>query len=158
MKGHGDCRRIEAEIKVILESSMEVSDEIRASLARYACVLASGYLEAAMRELVASYTRKRGSETLHRYIESTLGLFQNPNTEKILRLVGRFDPKCRRDLELSVEGQLKDSVDSIYSNRNSIAHGRLTGISLARVRTYYADARTVVKEAETVLTAERSGG
>lgn len=148
---HGDTQRIEAEISSIFENAGNSQEEVQASLARYACVLASSYLEAAFRELLALFTRARSNEQVLRYVDGTLGSFRNPNMENILQLVGRFDSQYRQSLEVEVEGRLKDSVNSISLNRNYIAHGRRSSISLARIRSYYNDARTVVSRARTIM-------
>ncbi len=151
MNGYGDRQRIEAEIASLFKQAGSLQEEIQASLARYACVLASSYLEAAFRELVSSYTRSRAGNPVRRYVDSTLGTFRDPNMEKILQLVGRFNEEYRRSLEEQTVGELKDSLDSISSNRNNIAHGRRSGISLGQVQIYYRNARTVVLKAKTIL-------
>ena len=153
MSGHGDKQRIEEEIESLFEQARNCDDELQASLARYACVLAGSYLEAAFRELVISYTRSRASECLRRYVDSTLKMFRDPNMEKILGLVGRFNLEYRRSLEDQTAGRLKDSVDSISANRNNIAHGRRSGISLGQMQIYYSDAREVVSRATFILNA-----
>lgn len=151
MKVHGDRQRIETEIASLLDQAGNSQEELQASLARYVCVLASSYLEAAFRELVASYTRARANDAVLRYVDYTLGTFRDPNMEKILQLVGRFDPDYRHLLERETTNRLKDSVDSIAANRNNIAHGRRSGISLGQVRGYYEDAREIVDKARAII-------
>lgn len=153
MTGYGDRQRIETEIASLFQQASTFDEELQASLARYVCVLASSYLEAAFRELVLSYTRTRASDPVRAYVDSTLVAFRDPNMEKILHLVGRFDPDYRRSLETQAAGRPKDSVDSIAANRNNIAHGRRSGISLGQVRGYYDDARTVVLKARAIMNA-----
>lgn len=153
MNGHGERQRIETEIASLFEQGGASQEELQASLARYACVLTSSYLEAAFRELVAQYIHTRANEAVCRYVDSTLGVFRDPNMEKILQLVGRFDPEYRESLEAEAGGRLKDSVDSISANRNNIVHGRRSGISLGQVRSYYDDARAVVSKARVIMRA-----
>jgi hypothetical protein len=151
MTGHGDSQRIETEMAALFENAGASQEELQASLARYACVLASSYLEAALREMVLSCARAQAGPSVVRYVDSTLGVFRDPNTEKILQLVGRLDSRYRDVLEAQVAGRLKDSVDSISANRNNIAHGRRSGISLGQVYSYYNDARVVVSKARTIV-------
>lgn len=151
MKVHGDRQRIETEIASVLDQAGNSQEELQASLARYVCVLASSYLEAAFRELVASYTRARANDAVLRYVDYTLGTFRDPNMEKILQLVGRFDLDYRHLLERETTNRLKDSVDSIAANRNNIADGRRSGISLGQVRGYYEDAREIVDKARAIM-------
>jgi hypothetical protein len=147
MSAYGDSQRIAAELEALFVAARDAPDELQASLGRYACVLASSYLEAALRELVVAYSFGRADPRVARFVESTLGQFRDPNMEKILVLLGRFDPVYRDRLEAATEGRLKDSVDSISANRNNIAHGRRSGISLGQVRSYYDDAVAVVYKA-----------
>ena len=151
MTGYGDSQRIESELAKIFKEAENCHEEIQASLARYACVLASGYLESSFREIVIACAQAQASPPIVRYVNSTLGWFRDPNIEKIFQLLGRLDQKYRVNLETQVLGELKDSVDSIAANRNNIAHGRSSGISLGQVRKYFADAQTVVAKARTII-------
>jgi hypothetical protein len=151
MSGFGDSQRIAAELEALFVAAREAGDELQASLGRYACVLASSYLEAALRELVTTYASGRADPRVARFVESMLGQFRDPNMEKILGLVGRFDSGFRDRLEAITTGRLKDSVDSISANRNNIAHGRRSGISLGQVRGYYDDAVDVVGKARGIV-------
>ena len=154
---HGDAQRIDAEIVALFDNAaraQEGLEEVQASLARYACVLTSSYLEAALRELIILYTMQRADRSVLRYVESTLFSFRDPNMEKILQLIGRLDPEYRKALETLALGKIKDSVDSISANRNSIAHGRRSGISLGQVRAYYLDVKEVVSKTRAVVRVE----
>ena len=150
----GDAQRIEAEIEALFNNathSEEGLEEVQASLARYACVLTSSYIEAALRELILLYTSQRANASVLRYVESTLTFLRAPNMEKILQVVGRLDPEYRKALETQTEGKIKDSVDSIHANRNNIAHGRRSGISLGQVRAYYSDVKEVISKTRVVV-------
>jgi hypothetical protein len=69
----------------------EDDPELRAHWARYLCVLASGYLEIATREVLVDMARSRGSEVLTTFVSNRLADFQNPKMEKILRMLASFD-------------------------------------------------------------------
>lgn len=138
---HSDRQRIEAELNLLLSAPAGVSDELRGSLARYGCVLASSLLEAAMREMLVAYCDPRASGEVLRYIDSTLRYFRDPNTEKILMMLARFDPAVRSTIESKLTDRQKDGVDSISAQRNSISHGRRSGISMVQVKRYCSEAR-----------------
>lgn len=153
MRGYGDSQRIERELSALFANAGNAHEELQASLARYACVLASSYLEAAFREMVLSFARAQASPSVVKYVDSTLSTFRDPNMEKILQLLGRLGAKYRETLEVQISGKLKDSVDSISANRNNIAHGRRSGISLAQARSYYDDACALVSKARSIVMA-----
>ena len=77
-------------------------------------------------------------------VESQLRFFRNPNTEKILQLLGSFDERVRSSVENVITEQQKASVDSIRANRNSIAHGRQSSISIAQATGYYEQAKALL--------------
>jgi len=141
MNAHSEWQRIETELSMLLATSVRVSDELKGSLARYGCVLASSLLEAATREMIHEYCKPRASHEVLRYVNSTLRFFRDPNTEKILVMLARLDPGVREAVELQVTDRQKDSVDSISAQRNSISHGRSSGISMAQVAKYCSEAK-----------------
>lgn len=154
MTAYGDSQRIESEIGSILGNTREFPEEFQASLARYICVLASSYLESAFRDLLLSFANKKASPSVCRYVDSCLAGFRDPNMAKIVQLLNRFDPEFGKLLDFQTEGKLKDSVDSIYANRNNIAHGRRSGISIGQIRGYFSDAKLVVSKAQAILAAK----
>jgi len=141
MTPYSERRRIEAELELLFSASPDISDELRSSLARYGCVLASSLMEAAVRELVSSYCKPRASAEVLRYVGSSLRFFRDPNTEKILTILARLDPAVRESVKAKLTDRQKDGVDSISAHRNSISHGRSSGISMAQAKKYYSEAR-----------------
>ncbi len=151
MRPWAESQRIVAEVDALFRRSADAHDELRASLARYVCVLASSYLEASLKELAFKYATRSSSPQVARYVGHALAGFRDPNCEKILQLVGRFDDSFRTALEDTLSDRLKASLESIYANRNSIAHGRRSGVSLAQAKAYYDDAQEVVARVERLL-------
>ena len=68
--------------------------------------------------------------------------------EKILDLVGEFDLDLRHELEKATEGELKDAVDSVVSNRHQIAHGQDVGINFSTIRQYWEKVIRVIEQIE----------
>ena len=104
--------------------------EIQSHWARYLCVVVSGFLESSVRQLYASYGRRRASPQIARFVDSQLKFFQNPKTEKILELARSFDSTWETELRTAAGGEPKDAIDSIVANRNNIAHGESVGTRL----------------------------
>jgi glycerol dehydrogenase-like iron-containing ADH family enzyme len=80
-----------------------------------------------------------------------VGSFSNAKMNKILDLVGEFSASHRARLSAVVAGEIKDSVDSIVSNRHLIAHGQDVGIGIAAVARYYKSAVKAVEELEKMV-------
>lgn len=135
-------QRLDSLFKKITVLSGDI--ELQSQWARYLCVLVSGFLEASLRIVISEYARKRATDDVGNYVESQLSEFRNPNMERILKLVRSFNPAWADELEATVEGEIKDAVDSIVSNRNIIAHGDDVGISFSRISDYYKRAVKVI--------------
>ena len=118
--------------------------ELLSDFARYLCVLVSGYLESAIAELALEHCRHRCSPTVLSYVDAQLGRFQNPNAERVLQLLGAFDPLWRTDLETFISGERKDAIDSVVALRNKIAHGESVGITYRRIKDYYTRTKEVI--------------
>jgi hypothetical protein len=118
--------------------------EIQSDFARYLCVLVSGYLEKAISELLLEHARKNGSPTLQRFVDKKTRRFANANWEKLLILLGTFDPEWRRNLD-SLASEHKDAVDSVVRLRNIIAHGGMVGVTYQRIAEYYVKVQHVVE-------------
>jgi hypothetical protein len=141
MSQFGDRQRVECELKSVFEQADRADEELQGSLARYACVLANGYLEAVCREVIEGYCGSRSHPSIARYVQRRLKLFGDPNIEKVLQLVGDFGDEYRSGIEAKIDDKIKDCVNSICAHRNNIAHGRRSDISIARIRFYYEQAR-----------------
>ena len=156
MTNFGDRKRIEHEIRTVFCQAQSVGEELQASLARYACVLANGYLEASCRETLVAYSTVRADARVRRYVQKRLNLFSVPNVEKILQLVSDFDPDLRQRFEDELDDRLKDGINSIHAHRNNIAHGRQTSISVGQIRQYYSVAQEVIGKLRKLFPGEET--
>jgi len=119
--------------------------ELLSDFARYLCVLVSGFLEQSVQELVLEHARRRASSTVQRYVESRMRGFTNAKTQRLLDLLGAFDPDWRKKLEQYLVDERKDAVDSVIDLRNTISHGRYAGITISRVGEYYYEVKNVIE-------------
>ena len=119
--------------------------ELQSHWSRYLCVLASGFLEVSVRAIYIDYGKTKATPYVANFVERQLNDFQNPKMEKILELAKSFNPAWEAELRIATEGELKDSVDSIVTNRNRIAHGEDVGITYSRIHSYYQKAQKVVE-------------
>lgn len=110
-------------------------------------MLVSGFIEASVRTLLADYVSSRSSPEVANFAGERLRAFSNAKLEEILDLVADFGNEFRARIELAVEGEMKDAVDSVVSNRHLIAHGQDVGIGFGTIKKYY---ERVVKAIETL--------
>ena len=126
-------------------SGMGGDAELLSDFSRYLCVLVSGFLERSIVELVLEHVRRNSHPSVQRHIEARLRRsFTNAKAQRIVDLLGSFDPAWRRDLDAFLIDEHKDAVDSIIHLRNTISHGKFVGLTMTRVRDYYARVVIVV--------------
>lgn len=113
--------------------------ELRAHWARYICVLASGFLENSLKELYSHYARSSSAPAIGNYVELQLDRIQNPKSSGFIETAQSFNKQWASDLNsfLDEDGR-REAIDAIMANRHQIAHGKDSGITLARVSDYLA--------------------
>lgn len=121
---------------------------------RYLCILAAGFLENTIRILYGSHAERRASLSIATYVVAQLERIQNPKAGKFIEVAHAFDKKWADDLEAFLnadDGRRKNAIDSIMNNRNLIAHGRSSNISVVQVREYFASASEIADYLESQL-------
>ena len=132
--------------------SLSTADlEVRSDFARYLCILVSGFVETALSELAAEHCRKRSASTVSNYAQSQLARLQNVKSERLLQLMGAFDPKMRIEIEQFIDGPRKDALDSVVDLRNKIAHGESVGVTYVRIKDYYKRISEIIDFVEAKL-------
>lgn len=120
--------------------------EIQAHWARYICVLSSGFLENALKEVYASYARSTSNPGVANYVEGALNKIQNPKAGRFLEIARTFNKDWEESLKLFLESEGKsDAIDSIIANRHLIAHGKDSGITLVRLKEYLSKSVQVIE-------------
>ena len=128
-------------------------DLLKRDMAKYICVLVSGYIEHSMRMLICDYSSGKSSPIIQHYVDSNVKRITNCHYNKIVDILDRFNPPWADDFKNKIQtkemiaNQYKDSINSIISTRHQIAHGKNTGITLSRIEQYYV----IAKETVTVL-------
>jgi hypothetical protein len=111
--------------------------ELQSDLARYLCILVSGFFENAIVSLILDYVQRRSAPEVASFVESELEYWTNPNTTKICVLLGSFNADWQKRADDYLIDERKASVNSLLALRHKIAHGESVGTSLSQVREYY---------------------
>ncbi|MGH2613411.1 MAG: HEPN domain-containing protein [Rhabdochlamydiaceae bacterium] len=141
MKNSEITRRIQ-KLNSLFESVALFTEnlEMHAEWAKYLCVLVSGLLETSIGLIFLNYAESKSHENITSFIESNLSKFQNAKTGKIVELIGSFNQTWKTEFERIVvidSDELKESIDSIVTNRHQIAHGKDVTITFISVRNHY---------------------
>ena len=121
--------------------------ELQGHWGRYICILTAGLLENSIREIYSEYVRSASSPQVSNFAVSSLQTVFNPNANRFVQVARSFSQEWGSSLEdfLSANGgQRKDAIDSIINNRNQIAHGRITSVSVVQVMNYLQGAVEVI--------------
>lgn len=146
MTGRAEVERLRQRLEATFDraKSLSTETEIASDFARHLCVLLSGFLEQAVKELLLEYVRHKSDPRVQKHVERGLQRFANPKVEKLLQVFGSFDKTWRQDLEVYLVDERRDAVNGVVDQRNKIAHGDYTGITLSGARDYYGQIKKVV--------------
>jgi len=141
-----DVARLRRSLDEVIERAEKIVDiELRADLARYACLRLTGFLEQALLTASTDLVKAKSSGQPQAFALSHLQKSFNPRADAIYRHVERFKTEWRQDLEglLTLDEGAQD-LNALVGIRNQIAHGQNQGISIERVKNYRKTVDTVV--------------
>jgi len=137
--------------------------ELLGNWAKFLCIIASGFIENALKILFTDYITKTSNLKTARfasfYINDKQFCIKNPDSEGIAKLLQKFDDEWKTRFESYLEDNLLYiSINSIKGNRNQIAHGgyRLSSLSLVGMKEYFLGAIKVVEYIESMLNSTDS--
>lgn len=132
------------------EASFEEDDELRSHLAKYICILCSGFLENVTHHTYSSYVKTQtGSASLISFSTVVLSKIQNPNAEKLREIARNFNPEWGELLNAFLQDEERSAaINYIMRDRHKIAHGKDSDITLKRIREYHNKSVEVVEYLE----------
>lgn len=110
--------------------------ELQSHWAKYLCVMVAGFLENALQIIYSDFASQTSSRHISRYVSMGLKRVTNPKAGRFVETAGRFDANWRRRLEefLEDDPRRRYAIDTIMDNRNKIAHGEDSMITVHQVR------------------------
>lgn len=136
---------------IVKAKTFEPDDELRSHLAKYLCVLSSGFIENAIYHTFSDIAQKSCPPSIVlTYTKGQLYKLQNTNTEKIRELAKSFNPdwweKGLRDF-LQTDNR-STAINYIFKDRHNIAHGRDSEITIDKLEEYLKKTVEVIKYLE----------
>lgn len=125
---------------------LPADDEVTSDLAKLGAVLACGYVERCVELVILNRLAQLAQDRVLSFIKTHFKKGTNYDCEAIAQLLARFDPTWAdrfRD-EIKKNEESASSLNSLYSLRNSVAHGGDQNRGLAGVETLYKDCKFVV--------------
>lgn len=149
MAAQPDRTRYRRKLATMLRSPPTFSDddgmssiERQAHWAKYSCVLVSGFVEQAVKEILVSHAHLKSAPHVGRYIENTWPSSKNMNVGNISNILANFDDRWKTSFDtwLTDADERKATINNLISWRNNIAHGKegnTTGVTIASVNTSF---------------------
>jgi|GEM_PF-1486922 len=127
-------------------ASGSISLAVQSYIAKYLTVYLSGIYEESIEQIVKEFSVKSGKTEIENYIAKEVDKsFRNPDMAKILELVGKFNRSWATTLK-SLDIQYKDAIDSIVANKNLIAHGSSSTLTINDVKDFHNRAKVVIEK------------
>lgn len=113
-------------------------DEIISNLSKYLCILIAGYTEKMFVYYLNKYFENKAHPKLKKYLSNSIKHTTNLQMLKIEEMLCKFDDGWVETLKKDADYQeYKDSLQSIYDNRNKIAHGEISNIGFKSLEDSY---------------------
>ena len=117
-----------------------------ALLVYYLCIRVSGFLENSVRIIFSEYATSNCQGQVQEFVRNKLKRFPNPTWTEIVKLTGDFNKVWADNLKSVVTKEYRDSVESLSNNRNNIAHGQVSNITIRELKKYYTDIVFVIEK------------
>lgn len=130
--------------------------EAQSSFAKYICIRLSGYVEVCLKESIQNFVDGRGShKVISKYIKDRLKTITNLDAKKLEQTLRLFCKDWGDDFKDKVSEEMKASLTTVYSNRNNIAHGGDSGITLRQLEQHYATIKNATRLIDEVIKRTR---
>ena len=141
------AQQLIAEVEQVFErASSQTELQVQSDYAKYLVVRVSGMVEQVIIEVVSAHVAPRSSPTVAARVSWSLRTFQNPSIDRVLQLVASFNRLWRDELELTLTIEERDALSSINTQRNRIAHGEDSTVSLVQVRQYHDEIKKLLSK------------
>lgn len=130
--------------QVFARAGLQSDPQVQSDYAKYLVIRVSGLVEQVAIEVVLTHVNAQASPTVVAHTAWRMQTFQNPNVERVLQLVGSFDRRWRDDLDAAVSDSERQALGSVRTQRNRVAHGQSSTVSLSQVGQYYADVKRLL--------------
>jgi hypothetical protein len=114
----------------------------------YLCIRVSGFIENCVRIILSEYSIPRSRDQVITFIGNKLKKFPNPTYGAMVMIAKEFDDKWSKGFKGLTTRQHQSSIESININRNQIAHGGTSSITIGDLYKYYQDVVEVIENFE----------
>lgn len=140
--------KLSADLKVAVDDADLALQHVFSS---HLVLASAGHVEKSTIHILSEYARQRGDTKLGRFVDKAVSRNNSLNCEKIKKILDMFDPEWWDQLEHSTGVDVRDSVDSLKTLRDQIAHGHRNGTGFSVVNNYYLHSTQFVRSLSMVV-------
>jgi hypothetical protein len=124
---------------ILTKGDFPYGEELQAHLAKFLCILCSGFLENAIKITLTDFAIQRTSdEMILAYVKTQLQNINNPNSKKIREIMKVFHLSFEERLSAFMQIEDRSSaVNYIITDRHKIAHGKDSDITIRKIELYF---------------------
>ncbi len=124
----------------------------KALLTYYLCIRISGFIENCVRIIFSNYSQPpRSKDSVETFIMNKLKILPNLHFGKILGLISCFNNQWAKRLKSQISKNEIASLESIILNRNNLAHGGTSPLTLTDLEQYYLDVLSLLTKLESIV-------
>lgn len=139
-------------IDLLGKRSSPDDDETISDLCRYMCILVSGYFEKNLISKLVAYANDRSSRQISHFVNSSIDRTTNLSKEKVESLLAKFDSSWNEQISKWHNFETyANCLGTIYGNRNKIAHGECTTISISTLKDSYNIFKQFFTKLDTII-------
>lgn len=142
----------ERRLDELIELMDSIEDEdIKSHFSKYLCIKVSGYLENVVKTLISTYIDGTSPRPVQSFIKTKIKNTTNLSTDKVVVFLESFEKTWASEFETKLTDEMSESLNSVVSNRNQIAHGGHDNITPRVIKIYYDDIKEVVKILQEII-------
>jgi hypothetical protein len=124
---------------------LDNGDVMKSHMAKYFCILVSGYIENSIKELISNYHNKTCKKETAKFITIKMKNITNLDDIKITTFLQSFSESWADEYLANRTDEMEAAFNTVYAQRNKIAHGNASNsnISYNSIVIYY----NAIKEA-----------
>lgn len=128
-------------------------EQLRTQMAQYFCIRVSALVELALKEYLKANIAGAAPKHIQTFVISKTKNITNLKFNKLKTSLESFSPEWGQQLEENLTDEERDALDSLVNERNKIAHGNPTNITLRQVENYFNAVKSILSKLKVILTS-----
>ena len=151
-----DARREFRKITSLINRTRRATSPSRKYYTLYSLIKASGVVEYSIKTILADFHSGASPQAILFIDTNVRDSSKNPSLDNIYHLLKQFDRNWLSSFKTSLNRRadatrLKDSLRSLYDNRNSFAHGKPCTASFNDIMQYFEDSIIIVEVLDSIV-------